>query len=101
MKPLHELLKDGDPLAHEPGLVDPDIRVMRSTVVSAVDAPSMAAPPWRHAALVTAMAMLMLVAIATVARREPAPVAADASPTEMQFSTPGGTRVIWVFQGQR
>jgi hypothetical protein len=45
---------------------------------------------------------VMLGVISTLAQREPVQVdgsqtLAEFPPVEMQFSTPGGTRVIWVF----
>ena len=101
MKPLQDLLTDGDPLAYEPALGDIQARAIRRAVVTAADeAP--APQPWRQAVMVTAMAALMLAAVATVARREPpradsAQTLAELPPAEVQFSTPGGTRVIWVF----
>lgn len=99
MKTLQELLKDGDPLAHEPGLGGADAHAMRRVVVAAADE---ATPPnlWRQAMLMTAMAALMLAAIVSVARRQASvPVTGRAlPPAEVEFSTPGGTRVIWQFQ---
>ena len=102
MKPLQELLKDGDPLAHEPGLDQMDARAMRRAVIAAADAASADRFTWRYAAAMTVMAAVMLAVIATVAQRERAQVdgsqtLAEFPPVEMQFSTPGGTRVIWVF----
>ena len=102
MKPLKELLKDGDPIAHEPGLDEMDARAMRRAVIAAADQTSAGGFTWRYAAAMTVMAAVLIGVISTVARREP-PVAdgsqtlAEFPPVEMQFSTPGGTRVIWVF----
>ena len=102
MRPLQELLTDGDPLAHEPGLDEMDARAMRRAVIAAADTARADRFAWRYAAAMTVMAAVMLGVIATVARREPAQVdgsqtLAEFPPVEMQFSTPGGTRVIWVF----
>ena len=102
MKPLQELLKDGDPLAHEPRLDQMDARAMRRAVIAAADETGSNGFAWRYAAALTVMAAVMLGVISTLAQREPAQVdgsqtLAEFPPVEMQFSTPGGTRVIWVF----
>ena len=102
MKPLQELLKDGDPLVHEPRLDEMDARAMRRAVVAAADETTAGRFAWRYAAVMTVMAAVMLGVISTLAQRQPEPVdgsrtLAGLPPVEMQFSTPGGTRVIWVF----
>jgi hypothetical protein len=102
MNSLQELLEDGDPLVEEPMLDEAEARVMRRTVVAAAEEAGGRRLVWRYAAAMAVMAAVLIGAISTVARREP-PVAdgsqtlAELPPVEMQFSTPGGTRVIWVF----
>lgn len=101
MTPLHDLLKDGDPLRHEPPLDHGDLRAMRRTVLAVADSVAVASDSWRHPVMVTAMAALMLATVLTVARREQAEVPldrVDAGPRQMQFVAPGGTRVFWTLQ---
>jgi hypothetical protein len=102
MKSLQELLEDGDPLVEEPMLDEVEARVMRRTVVAAADQATDGTFAWRYVAAMTVMAAVMLGVISTLAQREPVQVdgsqtLAEFPPVEMQFSTPGGTRVIWVF----
>jgi hypothetical protein len=102
MTPLQELLKDGDPLALEPGLDQTDARAMRRAVIAAADQAGEGRFAWRYAAAMAVMAAAMLGVISTLAQREAAQAdgsqtLAELPPVEMQFSTPGGMRVIWVF----
>lgn len=102
MTRLQELLRDGDPLSREPRLDETEARAMRRAVVAAGEQARAGWCAWRYAAAMTLMAAVMLGVISTIARREPAPpdgapALAGLPPVEMQFSTPGGTRVIWVF----
>jgi len=103
MDELRRSLQAGDPLRHEPALEPADVDAMRRAVLAA--RPS---PRGSHAimlAIATSLAALV-VAGAWIVRSTPAP-AASALPTavgervisrrQLQFSTPGGTRVIWTF----
>lgn len=103
MTRLHDVLRNGDPMRHEPPLGDSDIRAMRRSVLAAADRVPPAGHLMRHAVLVTTMAMLMVAAVLTIAQREPAVVPQTYEvPRQMELATPGGTRVIWVFDsGQR
>ena len=106
--PLRDRLRAEDPWRGE-GLTDLDVRRMRHVVLAAAHP-----EPRRRwgTSLILAAAMVALVCAGVWAVRQPAParvVATDrpegGRPTEarssvvrqMQFSTPGGTRVIWVF----
>ena len=105
MNNLKSLLRDADP----PGdLPEREAQAIRRAVIAAVKerpAPSMM---WSHALAFAAMLLLMLGTGATIGRRiEPPtrPVATAAPPLsggggerrQLQFATPGGTRIIWVF----
>jgi hypothetical protein len=103
---IHALLEAADPLRDEPSLSVPDVERIRHAVL---DAERTAPSPmvfWPRA--FAAAALVVLIAIAGViggrtktgsARRGDATkVAAPAEPAErrqLQFATPGGTRIIW------
>ena len=101
-------LRDGDPLVSEPDLAQREVDRMRRAVLTA---PREHASPSRVPWLAVAVTVLGVVAGVVVTRRPPdAPTAArvlvpavtDAAatlppPRQLQFATPGGTRLIWVF----
>ena len=108
MNALREKLNEADPLAVEPRLDEAEVRRMRQTVLTAADHAAPMRGGWTYHVLAGAMAVLVIGAVATLARRpeiaRPETAAAGAlteiavSPArQMQFATPGGTRVIWVF----
>ena len=89
-------------------ITDPELRRMRQTVVAAAWAAS-SATMWPRAFLVTATALLvvcsgLLAGLQNLAsNRAPLIVEHAAEPsarTQLQFSTPGGTRIIWVFDSE-
>jgi hypothetical protein len=99
------LLKEGDPVARDPALLPDDVDRIRRRVL-AVE------PRARSLGRIMAIAFAAAVALivgtgawwtrATApARPEPAAVsgsnAAASVRRQVQFSTPGGTRVIWIF----
>jgi len=101
---LQQQLRDADPLVFESPMSRDDIDRMRLTILAvAADAPVVRVP-W----LAVAATTLAVVAGIFVTRGEPVglarmePRAADAgaagmSLRQLQFATPGGTRVIWMF----
>lgn len=105
MKNLKTLLRDADP----PGdLPEREAQAIRRAVVAAVKERPAPAVIWSHALALAAMLLLMLGTGATIGRRiePPARTAATAPPAlsegggerrQLQFATPGGTRIIWVF----
>jgi hypothetical protein len=107
MKNLRKLLRDGDPLTHERPLSSDEIEWMRHIVLTTT--PRRRMRPWVMS--VAAASAFGLVAGAgvwwnTTVRQQPilqtdaAKSAAPATPGErrqLQVTTPGGTRVIWVF----
>ena len=117
MDALKAALGGGDPVAREPGLSAAEVDTMRRAVVAAAEnhAP---APFWpRPMFLAATVAVTIVVGIVLGAglppvktRIEKRPLAARLAPSEpatpttqvaerrqLQFATPGGTRIIWVF----
>lgn len=106
MNTLREMLQEADPagpLGEEPGLSNADVQAIRRAMLRAVaqPAPSLA---WPHAVVVAGLVVVTIVAgVAAGSRmpaRETAPRQEAAAATaeerrQVQFSTPGGTRIIW------
>jgi hypothetical protein len=104
MKPLQTRLRDADPVAHEPPLSEADVERMRRAVMAGVDTQEPVFGAWRRMVLAAAMAAVVLAGLTSVARRlTPVPsvertdVAGQPATRQLQFATPGGTRVIWFF----
>lgn len=109
MKTWQTLLREGDPAA---GVRLParDAERIRRAVVAAAAREAQAAPfPWRQPLAMAALVVAMIVAGAAVGRRAdwgdvpaPATVAAhhEGERRQLQFSTPGGTRIIWMFNSE-
>ena len=109
MKDLTRILRDGDP-AGDPmdaqGLSPAQAAAMRRHILNAPAQPELVRTPWSQPLAVGAMVALTIVAGVLVGLRfspaEPgsnvldAPAPADGR-RQFQFSTPGGTRIIWVF----
>jgi hypothetical protein len=110
MTELKTRLIESDPIRLEGELPETDAQRMRRMVVAAANAPATSSAIWRRPfAFATLAALLVIVgAIAGHQRGEPqvalAPPEAltsggggDAERRQLQFSTPGGTRIIWIF----
>lgn len=108
MKDLKTLLRDGDP-AGQPAdaqLPPAQAAAMRRQILNAAGRPDVVRTPWQQPLAVAAMVALTIAA-GVIAGRKMVPVDADSNaptastPTDgrrqFQFSTPGGTRIIWVF----
>lgn len=106
MKDIRALLTDADPLQSEPGLSDADAERMRRVILSAPHEIESEQAFWPRALALAAVVILMVVGGTFVGGRLPPPepnVAGEsvALPTEagerrqLQFATPGGTRIIW------
>jgi hypothetical protein len=111
MSELRDRLKRADPVAHESPPSSADAQQMRATVLSAVEESQPAFPRWHR----TAWAIVAIASVSVIvgierwseptqfpsdeqrAVRADADMAQTSSPRQMQFQTPGGTRVIWVF----
>jgi hypothetical protein len=106
---LQELLKDGDPVVRDASLPAADVERMRRRVVDAEQQRERSFEIGRLPRLAAAMVILAAAAIGVVSWRSPAgressekgPASRGAAmqPVTRQliFETPGGTRVIWVF----
>jgi hypothetical protein len=111
MKDLHTLLNDADPVRVEPALTDAQAQAMRRVVLGAVK-PHTIAILWPGAVPVAALVAVMIVAGAAAGRKlaPPEPVLMKAASalegrhesdrTQVQFATPGGTRIIWTLDPQ-
>jgi hypothetical protein len=101
---IRDQLRDADPLTHEPALSADEAHAMRRTVVSA-------ACGARHqrvwvgvqiaGAIAIACTVVMILMVATSRRLDrgavgPATAPDRDAPRQLQFETPGGTRIIWV-----
>ena len=104
MKPLRDLLRDGDPLVGDAGLSDDERVAMRRRVMAEV--PARASRPMWHEAVAIGAVIVLMVAIGITTGRRMAPPADSApadvvrqqeQPRQLQFATPGGTRIIWTF----
>jgi hypothetical protein len=111
VKHLNAALRDADPLSREPGLSDADAAAIRRAVVAAADRADSSAAAWPRPLFVAATIAATVVAGVGIgslvprraAQPEPRRAAsaqaraqADAR-RQLQFATPGGTRIIWVF----
>jgi hypothetical protein len=102
MNTIRDLLRGADPLMHEPPLSPVDVARMREAVLAAaIDAPAVRVP-WVALAATT----LAVIAGMFATHAQPAPARAEplvasgpgvGSLRQLQFATPGGTRVIWMF----
>jgi hypothetical protein len=106
MKDLRTVLRDGDPVAAGEGLTPDRSAAMRRTIMNATRQPDVMRTPWQQPLAVAAMVVLTVAAGVFAGQRlaHPRFDRVDnpaAAPVEgrrqLQFSTPGGTRIIWVF----
>jgi hypothetical protein len=106
MSDVRRRLRDADPLQHETALSADDRASMRRTILAASEGGPAQSARWGRAVAIAAAAVLLagggLVTSRRAAVRPPSdtaalPVAAPAegTRTQLQFSTPGGTRIVW------
>ncbi len=104
MTNLRAVLEAADPLRDESALATSDAREIRRQVLGAVEAPSPLSFP--RALPVAALVVLMIAAGMAAGRRFTAALpqaggeAATSAPgdgerRQVQFATPGGTKIIW------
>jgi len=107
MKTLADWMREGDPVGRDPGLSDDESATMRRRLVHEAAGRAERRLGWREPlTLVGALALLLLAATVTEQPR-PAPARDDAELAaqparsaerrQLQFATPGGTRIIWTF----
>ena len=105
MKSLRDHLREGDPVALETPLSTSDSQRLRRAVLAAVASrPSPASFRRRAWALAGVLAIAAAVAGANrwahsshVSQAPSSEARVESPARQLQFSTPGGTRVIWVF----
>ena len=106
MNDLKRLLLEGDPAAGDRSLSDTQADVMRRQITNAARQPDVLRTPWQQPLAVAAMVALTVAAGIIAGERlsrsdvptlEPSGAAPEDSRRQLQFSTPGGTRIIWVF----
>ncbi len=114
MKDLSDLLKAGDPLLGSGSTADSlspeEAQKIRRRMIEAIPAPIHRTSIWRSP-FVLAAAVALVVAVSGIAGHRaaaptelvpiaPAAEAGSSGPLEkrqLQFATPGGTRIIWIF----
>jgi hypothetical protein len=103
MSNLNALLRDADPVSREPGLSPDAVADLRRAMLVAAHAAPVRTAFWGRqlamAACLTVMVLTGIVAahrVPAAVRDVPAPAASSsAQRTQVHFSTPGGTRIIW------
>ena len=102
VKDVSELLREGDPIRREPALSPAEVERMRRRIVAA--SPPISQTVWwpRPILLGTAVALTLTTGAAVgTLLWEPEAIVSPPARTEaverrqIQFETPGGTRVIW------
>jgi hypothetical protein len=110
MKDLNTVLREADPAADDAGLSPVEIAAMRRAVLAAAHPPAVLTTPWQRPLAVAAMVALTLAGGVIAGRYLPPPEVPAGSPVmipvqegerrQLQFATPGGTRIIWVFDSE-
>jgi hypothetical protein len=104
MKDLRALLRDADPVVREPGLPHETVAELRRNVLAAAHPPAVRPVLWaRQLAMAACLTLIVVAGLVTAhrvppaVRDVPAPATSTASDqrTQIHFSTPGGTRVVW------
>ena len=105
-KNFSEELRTADPVAHEPGLSATELQAMRRAIVGAATSARDAGwSPWRPwklrpaslgMALVAALALGIFIGTLFGPARQESTQPRRIEQRQLQFDTPGGTRVIWV-----
>lgn len=109
MKDIGRLLRDGDPVALEPEMSAAEVQAVQRTVLAALATTNRATSRWPGPLLAGAAVTAALAAGVFLGLRTPAPRVspiettsthasdADGAHRQLQFASPGGTRIIWVF----
>jgi len=108
MTDVGRLLRDSDPVAREDDLSLADAQSMRRAVVTAAAKPPAVPAWWPQPMFVSTAIAATLVAGVAIGRWLPARPAVSRGATsdppgltdsrrQLQFASPGGTRIIWVF----
>jgi len=101
---IKHLLRDADPVPRESGVSPEAVAELRRAVLAAAHAAPVRPILWsRQLAVAACLAVIVLTGVIaahrvpSAARDVPRPTAAHASGqrTQIHFSTPGGTRIVW------
>ena len=104
MNTLKNRLLDADPVPREPGLSPDTVAGLRRAVIAAAHAAPVRQIFWgRQLAMAACLTVMVLTGVFAARRVPPAvrdgsgPLATPVSEerTQVHFSTPGGTRIIW------
>jgi hypothetical protein len=107
MDEISRQLRDADPVPREAGLSNEQKAAMRRAILAAVPAARTAAISfWKNLSMAAALTVIVAIGVMSVHRGDtvrageqmPPPPASGSSGsgrTQVQFSTPGGTRIIW------
>lgn len=102
---ISELLRTTDPVAHEPGLSVTEVQVMRRAIGAA--ATEMRHAGWAPGRLGLAVALAFTAVLGVFLSIVFTPVTQQESiqpqaiePRQLQFETPGGTRVVWILNSK-
>jgi hypothetical protein len=109
MDNLRDLLLDADPVPREPGLSPDAVASLRRAVIAATHSAPARPVFWGRQLTMAACLAVMVLTGVLAARRVP-PALRDGSDsltapssdqrTQVRFSTPGGTRIIWTLDPQ-
>jgi hypothetical protein len=111
---LSTLLKDADPVAREEAFSPEDASAMRREMLAALPDGAAAGPVWTRPLALAAAAAIVMSVTSIAGHRARSARAVDAVPgastnlpdegssgslekRQLQFATPGGTRIIWIF----
>jgi hypothetical protein len=106
MKTLADLMREGDPLTADPTLSESEAAAIRRRVVSEASGGARRITWGEALAIAAAVAVMLAVGISSGKRLPPPALASGATSTDLaspaerrqlQFATPGGTRIIWTF----
>ncbi len=111
MKDITKLLRDGDPAANEPGLSPQAAADIRRAMLNEAPSADAGRYSWHQALALAAMVALTVATAVIGGRPSVLPQPATGRPTQaampdnserrqIQFATPGGTRIIWVFDSE-
>jgi len=108
MDEITRQLRDADPVPREPGLSNEQKADIRRAMLAAAprDARTTAIGLWKNLSMAAALTVIVVIGVmfvrngdtVPIGERTPPPPASDSSDggrTQLQFSTPGGTRIIW------
>ena len=109
MRDIGSWVKAGDPLKADPTLAPDAERAMRRTVLAGASDSRQASQWWPGALATAAMLAGAVIGGISIGRALPARQVGDAGsasatasgeserPRQVQFTTPGGTHIVWVF----